>query len=123
MDTIKQSSDFLLRGESVSQGDVTLQPISEIPGGIERQLPKNNQFIIAHSETGHNHAIDYVDGVDVYDQDEFISYLHNKTNNVIELKHHRNFDTHKPLGIPPGARIRIVRQREYTPEGFRRAID
>lgn len=121
--TIDQSVDFLRSGLPVAQGDVTLQPVDEIPEGLVLQNPTSGQLIIAHSETGHNHAIDYSKDVDIYDQDEFISYVHNRSNNVIELKHHRSFDRHGTIGIPPGQKAKITRQREYTAEGFRRAID
>jgi len=123
MDTITQSAKYLSSGLPVAQGDVTLKPVDSIPEGLNRQTPQNNQLIIAHSETGHNHAIDYSDEVDVYDQDEFVSYVHNRSDNVIVLKHHRSFDTHGPIGIPPGQKAKIIREREYTPEGYRRTID
>lgn len=123
MNTIEQSSEYLKDGLSVAQGDVTLKPVNEIPEGLTKQQPTNGQLIIAHSETGHNHAIAFNDEVDVYDQDELVSYIHNRSNNVIELKHHRSFDTHAPIGIPPGGKAKIIRQREYTPEGWRRVAD
>jgi hypothetical protein len=43
-------------------------------------------------------------------------------NKDTELKHLRSFDTHESLSIPEGL-YRINRQREYTPEGYRRAAD
>ena len=39
-----------------------------------------------------------------------------------EINHLRSFDTHETLLVPPGNYV-IKRQREYTPEGFRRAAD
>ena len=38
------------------------------------------------------------------------------------LEHHRSIDTHEALEIKPGI-YEIRRQREYTPQGFRRVAD
>ena len=51
---------------------------------------------------------------------EFIAYL--KVEEDTELKHKRSFDTHESLLLTPGI-YEIRRQREYTPEGYRRAAD
>ena len=122
MDTITQSADYLSNGFPVAQGDVRLVPTTEIPEGLKKQNAQDGKLVLAHSETGHHHALAVAPDVTVYDQDEFISYVENKSDNVIELKHFRSFDTHAPIGIPPG-KFRVVRQREYTPEGYRRAQD
>ncbi len=122
MDTFQKSAEFLAEGLPVAQGDVTIRATDNIPEGLDRQKPENGLQILAHSETGHHHALAVDPNVLVFDQDEFVSYVDNRTDNVIELKHHRSFDTHGPIGIPPG-KHKITRQREYTPEGFRRATD
>ena len=38
------------------------------------------------------------------------------------LEHERSFDTHETIEFSPGT-YRIRRQREHTPEGYRRAAD
>jgi hypothetical protein len=121
-ETINESKKYLTQGYCVAQGDVIIKPVNEFPVNIEKSKDEDGKYIIAHSETGHHHAIDLQKGLYVYDQDEFFSYIDNKTDNVIELKHYRSFDRHKTIGIPPG-KFKVIRQREYTPEGFRRAID
>lgn len=123
MNTIKQSAELLQQGEWVAQGDLTVCPIDEIPDGLKVQKSENGLMILAHSETGHHHAIDYSDQFDVYENDEFTAYVHNRSDNVIELKHHRNFHTHAPIGIPPKSKVKIIRGREYTPQGLRRVAD
>jgi len=40
----------------------------------------------------------------------------------VVIEHHRLFDTHEAMEIKPGI-YEIHRQREYTPEGYRRAAD
>lgn len=121
MNTIEQSADYLKAGEVIAQGDVYLEATTEKPFGAEQQ-PENGLLVLAHSETGHNHALAYSDDVTVWDVDEFTSYVENRSDNVIELRHHRSFHTHAPVGIPPGT-FKITRQREYTAEGYRRAQD
>jgi hypothetical protein len=39
-----------------------------------------------------------------------------------ELEHLRSFNTHESLVIAPGI-YEVRRQKEYTPEGWRRAAD
>lgn len=123
-DTITESAALLRAGQPVSQGDVYLLPIdpATIPEGLPTQKAVDGNYVLAHSETGHHHAVAAVDNVQVMDEDVFFSYIHNQTDNVVELRHHKNFDTHAPVGVPPGA-FKIVRQREFTPEGFRRVVD
>jgi hypothetical protein len=79
-------------------------------------------FVVAHSETGHNHVVLERPTVQMFSaQDEFRSYL------IVEaepatVEHRRSFDTHEPFALAPGI-WEIRRQREYVPEGFRRAAD
>lgn len=103
-----------------AQGDLSIFLVNEIPSALKELPPeKDGKHIVAHSETGHHHVIDG-NAVRVYEQDEFVSYLDvERESNVVHL---RNFDTHETIALPPG-QYRITRQREYTPEGFRRAAD
>ena len=106
---------------TAAQGDCFIKRVDEFPDGLSRSPVINGYYEAAHSETGHSHVLD--PGVcEMYDQDEFISYLEVPESNVVVLKHLRSFDTHAPIQIGPG-KYRIARQREYTPEGFRRAAD
>ena len=103
----------------VAQGDVTIMRVDEIPADLKKAEPEDGHHIVAHSETGHHHVLPVSD-VTVYDQDEFVSYV--EIDNVVYLKHLRSYDTHAPIGLPPG-KYRFTRGREYTPEGYRRAQD
>lgn len=104
-----------------AQGDMLITRIEQMPEGLTEAKAKNGYYIIAHSETGHNHVIAQ-EGVSVFEaaNDPFVLYL--KVDNTAELRHLRSFDTHESLKINPGL-YRVNRQREYTPEGFRRAAD
>ena len=109
-----------------AQGDLLLRRIQALPENIKPALPENGQYIVAHSETGHNHVIEATDHVTFYTTDNpMISYLQ-----VIEateatetlLKHLRSFDTHKTISIPPGI-YELRRQREFSPESWRKIRD
>jgi hypothetical protein len=108
------------------QGDLLLRRIDKLPAGIKTAQAKDGQFVVAESETHHHHVIDARPNVKVYDtEDPLLSYLE-----VIEatdatetlLRHLRGHDTHETISIPPGV-YELRRQREYTPEGWRRAAD
>lgn len=99
----------------IAQGDLNIFQVDEIPENV----PETDDRVLAHSETGHHHVIEG-NTVRVFEQDEFVSYI--KTPEPAKIVHLRGFDTHKTINLDPG-RYRVTRQREYTPEGFRRAAD
>lgn len=109
-----------------AQGDLLIRRIESIPGNAKPVASEKGQFVVAHSETGHNHVIEAMPNVALYTTDDpMVSYLQvieatEKTETLI--KHLRSFDTHKTISIPPG-NYEIRRQREYTPEGWRRVED
>ena len=104
-----------------AQGDALLKRIDKLPEGLKAAKSENGKFIIAHSETGHNHTVLEKGAQMLIDQtNEFIAYL--EVSNDTELTHERSFDTHESLLLTPGI-YEIRRQREYTPEGYRRAQD
>lgn len=109
-----------------AQGDLFLRRIDKLPNGLKPMAEESGKYIIAHSETGHHHVIESRPNVVVYATDDpLVSYLQ-----VIEatdametvLEHLRNFDTHESIKIASG-NYEIRRQREYTPEGWRRVAD
>lgn len=110
-----------------AQGDVLLERIDNLPEGVEAVTAINGRHVIAHSETGHHHVMvaerDGAAAVDVYcrlpdDIYDCFLVVHQPT----DLVHERGFDTHETLQVPPGM-YRVRRQREYTPQGYRRAQD
>lgn len=109
-----------------AQGDFIIMRISKIPNNVEPMKSENNmQYIIAHSETGHNHVMERTN-VDAFvpkntkEVDLYELFLNVKE--PTEINHLRSFDTHETLLVPPGQYV-IKRQREYTLEGFRKAAD
>ncbi len=103
-----------------AQGDFLITKIDSLPSELTK-VKSENDHIVAHSETGHNHVM-APNNVDFFQSsnDEFVAYLHVKKETPII--HLRSFDTHSPISVPEGL-YRINRQREYTPEGYRRAQD
>ena len=108
-----------------AQGDFIIMRINDIPTNVEKVEPENGMYIVAHSETGHNHVMEMerveafkpagVKEVDLYQ-------LFLNVEAPTEINHLRSFDTHETLLVPPG-KYEIRRQREYVAEGFRRAQD
>lgn len=109
--------------EQVRQGDCLITRIDELPNGLTQVTPENNRFIVAHSETGHHHVIEAANGVELYNSnDPFISYLHVIDTVEITLEHLREFDKHEAY-LLKGGTYEIRRQRERSPDGWRRVDD
>lgn len=106
-----------------AQGDMLLTKIKALPSNVTKTEAVNSKFILAHSETGHNHTVKKQAGITFYsnDNDPFIAYLV-VDNTKCLVEHERGFDTHESISLKDGI-YEIRRQREYTPEGFRRAQD
>lgn len=113
---------------SAAQGDVIFRRVAKIPDGAVEQSKKGG-IIVAHSETGHHHIAEpAIDGaVTLFStQDPLVSYLRVSGEHT-DIVHHRPYDTHETLRLlsdGAGETIwEIGRQREYTPEGWRRVED
>ena len=110
-----------------AQGDLLIRRIPALPAtGLKPLATENGNFIVAHSETGHHHVIAERPNVQVFtSEDPMISYLQ-----VIQateatealMEHLRSYDTHETIQIPAGI-YELRRQREYTPEGWRKVQD
>jgi hypothetical protein len=109
-----------------AQGDLLIRRIDAIPPNAEKVASEKGKFVVAHSETGHDHVIAERPNVSLYTTgDPMVSYLQviqAEEEVEIILEHMRNLDTHEPIKIPPG-NYEIRRQREHTPEGWRRVED
>lgn len=107
--------------KQAAQGDCLITKVESLPGAMKPATAENGKFIVAHSETGHHHTVLERSAEMLIDQtNEFIAGLHVKE--PTEITHERSFDTHAPIHLEPGF-YEIRRQREYTPEGYRRAQD
>lgn len=113
-----------------AQGDVLFRRIDKLPDGLVPAGPTNGHLVVTHSETGHNHVM-LLDrptsagdppAVEMFNHKDnaLLSWL--KVNRPTALEHQRPYDTHETLLFAPGI-YEVRRQREYTPEGFRRVED
>lgn len=108
-----------------AQGDFIIIRINDIPADVEAFSPEGDKFVIAHSETGHNHVMERTN-VKAYKQtgtqDRDLYKLFLTVEAPTQIDHLRSFDTHESILVAPG-NYEVRRQREYTPEGYRRAAD
>ena len=110
-----------------AQGDVLFRSVKSIPRDAVAVMPENGTLIVTHSETGHNHvmALDRdtdTPAVEMFNAKDnpLVSWL--KVNRPTALEHLRPHDTHEPIMFGVGI-YEVRRQREYTPEGWRRVED
>lgn len=106
--------------KSGAQGDVLFLRVDHIPETAKPDK-RDGPIVVAHSETGHHHSIE-AEGVIRYDAgDSMVCYLQVEGDDV-DVIHHRSFDTHATLRLEPG-KWAVRRQREYSPQGWRRVED
>lgn len=104
-----------------AQGDLYIVRVDKLPVGLTKQAPEHGKHILGHSETGHHHVMDATT-VELYRLPEEIYECFIVVKEPTALEHLREFDTHEPILHEPGV-YKVRRQREYTPEGWRRAAD
>lgn len=108
-----------------AQGDFIIIRVEKFPEGLVPLEAEKGQIVIAHSETGHNHVME-MDRAEAFvapnssNVDLYEMFLNVKE--PAEINHQRSFDTHETILVTPG-KYMVRRQREYTPEGFRKAAD
>lgn len=104
-----------------AQGDLLIDRIETLPDGMVEVRPDNNKLVLAHSETGHHHTVPSSIGILYRDpNNQFVAYI--RVTQPGLLTHERSFDQHEPITIGEGI-YKITNQREYSPEGWRRAAD
>lgn len=106
-----------------AQGDVLFLKVEAVPPEATPQAPdEQNRHVVAHSETGHHHAL-VADGVTMFQEpaDPLVCYLRIDAEHA-DVVHHRPWDTHATVQLPKGTWM-VRRQREHTPEGWRRVED
>lgn len=110
-----------------AQGDVMFRKVESMPNDVVKIPSVDGKHIVAHSETGHHHFLKD-DGVEFFrSTDPFVAYLsvadfHEQGDGGASVIHARPYDTHKTINLTPGI-WEVRRQREYTPQGFRKVED
>ena len=107
--------------KTAAQGDLYIERIDALPADLIPVSPENGKIVVGHSETGHHHVMDAA-MVEMYRLPEEIYECFLVVKEPTALEHLRPFDTHEALLHEPGI-YRVRRQREYVPEGWRRAQD
>lgn len=108
--------------QPVRQGDIMFVPVDVIPDGVTKVAPESDgRHILAHSETGHHHVMEAA-RVDRYEVPDDLMVFFIDVKAAADLVHLRDHDTHETIRMGEGA-WRVHRQREYTPEGWRRVED
>lgn len=115
--------------KTCAQGDVFFTKIDALPEDIEEIKPEGGHVVVAHSETGHHHVMERTHVKHYQPKSKTYGRLPEEIYEaflVVEeptaLKHLRDFDTHEPIMFDAGV-YRVRRQREHTPEGYRRVED
>lgn len=109
-----------MKPQIVRHGEVLLKP-SELPKGATL-VKETNKYIVAHSETGHNHVLESVDNYQVFmhDGDTYISL-----GTVGSLLHEKTGEhAHKTHTITPAVyKIVIKKEFDYFSNAIRNVRD
>jgi hypothetical protein len=105
-----------------AQGDIYITRTDmQVPANAVEVQPEGNYLIITHSETGHHHVMEKTKAK-LYKLPDDIMKCLLVVEDPVALQHLRDYDTHSPIQFEKGNYI-VRRQREYTPEGFRKVQD
>ena len=104
-----------------AQGDIYIRKIDALPINAVHVAPENGKCIVTHSETGHHHVMDG-GAVTMYRLPGSIMDCLLVVDKPTALEHLRQHDTHEPIMFEAGV-YHVRRQREYSPEGWRRVED
>lgn len=114
--------NYVTYDEQFAQGDLLLEVIDALPDTAIESLPQGQEHIVGHSETGHHHVVNKAQARFYEDsKNPLICYLQ-IDGDYADLVHLRSWDIHKTVRNPHGI-IKITREREETPEGWRRVED
>lgn len=92
----------------IQQGDVTVEYVKAFPRGGKAVIPGTRGYVIAEGEhTGHAHAMEAIDGLEVREVDGVL-YARIPEGTEVSLLH----EEHNPVALPPGI-VRFGRVQEY----------
>lgn len=104
-----------------AQGDILIRKIDALPDGLQKHEPNGASIIVTHSETGHHHVME-ADRVEMFVCKDNALECFLVVHRQATLEHLRPHDTHEAIQFEPGI-YHVRRQREYSPEGWRRVAD
>jgi hypothetical protein len=107
-----------------AQGDVVFKKVDSIPSEATKEvLPtsETGEYVLGHSETGHNHVMERNPGMKVFTNpkptgDGLLIDMFFSTDVPVDIVHKRSHDTHGTLRLFPGIWRARSKQREYQSE-------
>ena len=104
------------------QGDVCFIRVDALPEGVIDSTP-DGEIIVAFSETHHHHSLSPGEArlFEKLERDPMVCYLAIDGDHA-DVVHHRSTHTHETVRLLRGL-WEVRRQREHTPEGWRRVAD
>jgi hypothetical protein len=108
--------------ELAAQGDVLFRRIDLLPDNVVERSTRGT-IVVAHSETGHHHAI-HDAGVRLFEDPDVgaTAQFLEIGGDFADVVHHRSHDTHQTLRLPRGV-WEVRRQREWAPDGWHSVDD
>lgn len=91
-------------------GENFLLPVNKVPKG---KFTQHTEFIIAHSESGHNHTLISETPFEVMEETEKHD-LYVRLFEPAKLKHQKTFDVHETEILAPGD-YAVYHKQEYDP--------
>lgn len=107
--------------KTCAQGDIYVRRIDKLPKEAIEVPAEGEHVVVTHSETGHHHVMERR-AVTMYRLPDEIYDCFLVVNEPTTLDHLRPHDTHESIKFEKGT-YHVRRQREHTPEGFRRVED
>lgn len=100
------------------QGDILLQQIPALPQGAQAKQRSPGRIVLAEGEvTGHAHAIEEAEGVQLYTMDQLL-YL------VVDHEVTVTHEEHGAVMLPAGTyQVGIVQEYDYLAEEARKVRD
>jgi len=114
----------LQEGRIAFQGDIGFRRVAKLPAGAKEQKV-NGHIPLVNQRTGHQHTL-ASQGLKFYESsDPLRAYIVFQGVSEVDVVHGRPHDTHETLrlSVGEGAVLEVIRQREMTPEGWRRVED
>lgn len=95
------------------QGDILFFEVKDLPEGLK---VRENKIIAEGEATGHKHRLEETSDGLLFEDENGNLFL--RSNVITTIIH----EEHKPIALPKG-NYKILRQKEYSPEGWREVRD
>lgn len=85
---------------------------SSIPANAKKKVVTDKYLIVADSETtGNHHVVDFLDGVNFYENDKGVMFMENSVETTVRCLH---ADRHDAITLSPGT-YEFGTQQEFDP--------